>query len=120
MKRILSSISTLMILFTTSCSNADVNNQQMNDETAVIYTKVEIPDGAVMFDYRHHLYFNALLRDSIPLRLIFDTGNTHLLIDSTFYATSIDDKSNLLSSNHLHCIRVKSPPMVSSAESIRI
>ena len=95
MKRILSSISTLMILFTTSCSNADVNNQQMNDETAVISTKVEIPDGAVMFDYRHHLYFNALLRDSIPLRLIFDTGNTHLLIDSTFYATSIDDKSNL-------------------------
>ena len=92
MRRILCSISIVLFLFTAACSN--VNNQKRNNETT-IPTEAVVPRGAVPFEYRHHLYFNVLLRDSIPARMIFDTGNTHLLIDSTFYATSIDDKSNL-------------------------
>ena len=35
-----------------------------------------LPDGAVAFDYAGHLYFDVVLRDSIPARMIFDTGNT--------------------------------------------
>ena len=94
MKRFSYSITTVLLLLTTACSNANVDNQQRNNETTNPI-ETAIPHGAVTFDYRHHLYFNVLLRDSIPARMIFDTGNTHLLIDSTFYTASIDDKGNL-------------------------
>ncbi len=45
-----------------------------------------LPEGAVPMHYDRHLYLDVVVRDSIPARMIFDTGNTHLLFDSTFYA----------------------------------
>lgn len=42
-----------------------------------------LPDGAIPFDYdRGHLYFDARIADSLPARLIFDTGATLLSLDS--------------------------------------
>ena len=89
MRRILCCISVGALLLTSACSNASVAVQQKGGDT------VALPAGAVEFDYRNHLYFDVVLRDSIPARMIFDTGNTHLLLDSTFYVTSIADRSNL-------------------------
>lgn len=45
----------------------------------------ELPDGAIAFDYTGHLYFDVVVRDSIPARMIFDTGNTNILIDNKFF-----------------------------------
>lgn len=54
-----------------------------------VYAEVEqaklLPEGAVAFDYANHLYFDVILRDSISARMIFDTGNTNILIDTKFY-----------------------------------
>ena len=44
-----------------------------------------LPDGAVAFDYAGHLYFDVVLRDTIPARMIFDTGNTNILFDTQFF-----------------------------------
>ena len=44
-----------------------------------------LPDGAVAFDYAGHLYFDVVLRDTIPARMIFDTGNTNILLDTQFF-----------------------------------
>lgn len=42
-----------------------------------------LPEGTVPFDYdRGHLYFDARVADSLPARLIFDTGATLLSLDS--------------------------------------
>lgn len=46
-----------------------------------------LPDGAIPFDYdRGHLYFDARIADSLPARLIFDTGATLLSLDSLWLA----------------------------------
>lgn len=42
-------------------------------------------EGAIAFDYSNHLYFDVVLRDSVPARMIFDTGNTNLLIDNKLF-----------------------------------
>lgn len=48
-----------------------------------------LPDGAVPFDYhRGHLHFDARFCDSIPARLIFDTGAVGLHVDSLWLACS--------------------------------
>ena len=44
-----------------------------------------LPEGAIAFDYASHLYFDVVLRDSIPARMIFDTGNTNILFDTQFF-----------------------------------
>lgn len=44
-----------------------------------------LPEGAIAFDYSNHLYFDVMLRDSVPARMIFDTGNTNLLIDNKLF-----------------------------------
>ena len=44
-----------------------------------------LPEGAIAFDYSNHLYFDVVLRDSVPARMIFDTGNTNLLIDNKLF-----------------------------------
>ena len=46
-------------------------------------------------NYQHHLHFDVMLRDSIPARMIFDTGCTNLLLDSTFYADRFASSGNL-------------------------
>ena len=44
-----------------------------------------LPEGAIAFDYGNHLYFDVVVRDSIPARMIFDTGNTNILFDTQFF-----------------------------------
>ena len=44
-----------------------------------------LPKGAIAFDYGNHLYFDVVVRDSIPARMIFDTGNTNILFDTQFF-----------------------------------
>ena len=44
-----------------------------------------LPEGAIAFDYSNHLYFDVVLRDSVAARMIFDTGNTNLLIDNKLF-----------------------------------
>lgn len=41
-----------------------------------------LPAGAVAFDYDRHLFFDMLVGDSIPARLVFDTGADLLYLDS--------------------------------------
>lgn len=48
-----------------------------------------LPDGALPFDYHQgHLYFDVRFCDSIPARLIFDTGAVGLHVDSLWLACS--------------------------------
>lgn len=47
-----------------------------------------LPEDAVPFDYDGHLRFDALLFDTIPARLVFDTGAAGLYVDSTWLAAS--------------------------------
>lgn len=54
-----------------------------------------LPEGAIPFDYAWHLYFDVILRDSIPTRMIFDTGNTNLLLDTEFYKQHFAPSSTL-------------------------
>ena len=44
-----------------------------------------LPEGAIAFDFSNHLYFDVVLRDSVPAKMIFDTGNTNLLIDNKLF-----------------------------------
>lgn len=71
----------LLLALATACGGGQTAQTALQEEP-----KGQLPEGAVPFAYRHHLYFDAVVRDSIPARLIFDSGNTHLLLDSTFYA----------------------------------
>ncbi len=77
-------IAALILLATaTACGQAPAQNNV--DDTPDTTTQ-PLPEGAIPFDYNSHLYFDAVIRDSIPAKLLFDTGATNLLIDSTFYA----------------------------------
>lgn len=76
------------ILFVaTACSNAN--------QKKVAQAEPQLPAGAIKMEYERHLYFDVMLRDSIPARMIFDTGATNLLLDSTFYATNFGKNNNL-------------------------
>lgn len=80
----------LSLLLASACGGG-----QSAQTTAHEEPKAELPEGAVPFGYRHHLYFDAVVRDSVPARLIFDSGNTHLLFDSTFYAENFSHTGSL-------------------------
>lgn len=74
------------IAFNSACGKVKTKTE----ETSVdVYAEVEqvkqLPEDAIAFDYANHLYFDVILRDSIPARMIFDTGNTNILIDTKFY-----------------------------------
>lgn len=71
-----------------ACSNATQNKQQTEE-------KPGLPADAILIKYQRHLYCDVMLRDSIPARMIFDTGCTNLLLDSTFYADKFGDSGNL-------------------------
>lgn len=66
-----------------------------NPETQAEQPK-SLPEGAIAFDYARHLYFDVMLRDSIPAKMIFDTGNTNILLDLDFYNEHIADYDNLI------------------------
>ncbi len=54
-----------------------------------------LPEGAIPFDFDHHLWFEATVDDTLRCNLIFDTGDTFLFLDSTFYATRIGPAASL-------------------------
>lgn len=77
-----------MVLLATACANTTAKNGQPEE-------KQPIPEDAVEMKYNRHLYFKVMLRDSITARMIFDTGSSNLLIDSTFYASTFGEGKNL-------------------------
>ena len=81
-------IAITLLLLTSACSGSP-------QKTAQSENKVILPAGAVEMKYQHHIYCNVMLRDSIPARMIFDTGCSNLLLDSTFYANSFSNSGNL-------------------------
>lgn len=78
----------LLLLCATACGGS-------TQPAATTEAERVLPEGAIPFGYQHHLYFDAVVRDSIPARLIFDSGNTHLLLDSTFYAENFSHNGTL-------------------------
>lgn len=76
------------VLLATACANTTAKNGQTEE-------KQPIPEGVVEMQYNNHLYFKVMLRDSIPARMIFDTGSSNLLIDSAFYASTFGEGKNL-------------------------
>ena len=88
MKRISIALLAIILITGNSCSNTKAKEPNNTSTTVQADEKKQekpLPEGAIPFDYARHLYFNIVLRDSIPTRVIFDTGNTNLLIDSAFY-----------------------------------
>lgn len=85
-------IKSYLIVATVVLAAACANSTTKNEHTA---EKQPIPAGAVEMQYNKHLYFQVMLRDSIPARMIFDTGSSNLLIDSTFYASTFGEGKNL-------------------------
>lgn len=85
-------IKNYLIVATVLLAAACANSTAKNEHTA---EKQPIPAGAVEMQYNKHLYFQVMLRDSIPARMIFDTGSSNLLIDSTFYASTFGEGKNL-------------------------
>lgn len=77
-----------MILLATACANSTAMKEQTEEQQP-------ITEGVVEMKYNNHLYFKGMLRDSIPARMVFDTGSSNLIIDSTFYASNFDEDKNL-------------------------
>lgn len=88
MKPYHSLFASVALLGVVACSNATAHRSPSVEQP-------EMPAGAVEMDYDRHLYFRVLLRDSIPARMLFDTGATNLLIDSTFYAATFGRNGHL-------------------------
>ena len=76
-----------IIFVATACSN--------RNQKTVAQAEPQLPEGAVEMRYERHLHFDVLLRDSIPARMIFDTGSSNLLLDSTFYAKTFGKNNSL-------------------------
>lgn len=80
-------IVTLAIIATLSCAcsnrNREARIEYMADEE--VEQPKPLPEGAITFDYSNHLYFEVVLRDSVPAKMIFDTGNTNILIDNKLF-----------------------------------
>ena len=83
----------ILLLMLSACGGA-----HKQTEAVEIAPEQVIPDGAIPMHYDRHLCLEVVLCDSIPARMLFDTGNTHLLLDSTFYAEKIGDRVPLLRS----------------------
>ena len=76
----------LVIAVNSACGSGRTQAEQMPEDGKIeIEQPKPLPKGAIAFDYANHLYFDVVLRDSIPARMIFDTGNTNILIDTKFY-----------------------------------
>ena len=88
MKNFIHTFVVALVLLVTACSNA--NQKKVEAEV-----KPELPVGAIEMRYQRHIYCDVMLRDSIPARMIFDTGCTNLLLDSTFYAEQFAKEGNL-------------------------
>ncbi len=80
-------IVTLAIIAALGCACSNRNREARIEY--VVSEEVEqpktLPEGAIAFDYSNHIYFDVVLRDSVPARMIFDTGNTNILIDNKLF-----------------------------------
>ena len=80
-------IVTLAIIASLGCACSNRNREARIEY--MVSEEVEqpkpLPEGAIAFDFSNHLYFDVVLRDSVPARMIFDTGNTNLLIDNKLF-----------------------------------
>ncbi|MBP3318085.1 MAG: aspartyl protease family protein [Alistipes sp.] len=61
------------------------NESQLTPPTEALAQVQPLPEGAIPFDYAGHLYFDVIVRDTVPAKMIFDTGNTSILIDTQFF-----------------------------------
>ena len=68
-----------------ACSNKNREAHIEYMEPEEVEQRKPLPEGAIAFDYSNHLYFDVVLRDSVAARMIFDTGNTNLLIDNKLF-----------------------------------
>lgn len=76
----------IVVAFSSACGNVRNKTEKASETVcAEVEQAKQLPDGAIAFDYANHLYFDVLLRDSIPARMIFDTGNTNILLDTKFF-----------------------------------
>ena len=80
-------IVTLVIIAALCCACSNRNREARIEY--VVSEEVEqpkpLPEGAITVDYSNHLYFEVVLRDSVPAKMIFDTGNTNILIDNKLF-----------------------------------
>ena len=84
-KSIIILAATIFAFAGSACGNTKPDNSPASADKAATQQSQPMPDGAVAFSYSTHLYFNVVLRDSIPARMVFDTGNTSILLDEAFY-----------------------------------
>lgn len=80
-------IVTLAIIASLGCACSNKNREAHIEymEPEEVEQRKPLPEGAIAFDYSNHLYFDVVLRDSVAARMIFDTGNTNLLIDNKLF-----------------------------------
>ena len=64
---------------------ASSNEPQALTQAEEIVQARPLPEGAIPLDYAGHLYFDVMMRDTVAARMIFDTGNTEILIDTHFF-----------------------------------
>ena len=88
-----------IIALTCACSNtkakSDAGEELRTSQVEEQKQTRTLPDGAIAFDYVNHLYFDVIVQDSIPARMIFDTGNTNILLDTEFYKQYFAPSDNL-------------------------
>lgn len=86
-------------IMVTGCSNERKDAAVDENAAATVVNKdavvKKLPAGAVPFSYRRYICFDMVLRDSVPARIIFDTGANNLLLDSAFYAYHFAANGNL-------------------------
>ena len=96
-KSIIILAATLFAITGSACGNtkATADNLPAATNNVAAQQGQSLPDGAVAFSYSTHLYFNVVLRDSIPAKMVFDTGNTSILLDEAFYKQHFAHLGNL-------------------------
>ena len=52
--------------------------------SAILAVSAEVPDGAIPFTYDRHIYIQAMLQDTLPVSLIYDTGASNIYVDKDF------------------------------------
>lgn len=79
-----------------ACSKAKKDATDGVAQTEIAESPRNIPEGAIAFDYGGHLYFDVMLRDSVPATMAFDTGNTSLLLDNLFFQEHFAQSETLI------------------------
>lgn len=86
-------------IMATGCSNERKDTAVVENSAVAVANKdmavKKLPADAVPFSYRRHICFDMVLRDSLPARMIFDTGANNLMLDSAFYAYHFAANGNL-------------------------